>query len=155
MILIRYILFFIYVIYFYTEFYMASLNKFKQDTTRSEEGTTVDMGDGLHVTVARIGNTKYNEVIKKLTAPHTRQIRNKTLADSVFEVIMNRAYAETILLGWKGLEDEHGKDIPYSTEKAFEILSNPEYKDFKDIIVDLASEAEAFRAAEVTATAGK
>lgn len=131
------------------------LSKFKQDVVSAEDGTMVDMGDGLVVTVARIGNKKYNESIKKQTAPHQRQIRNKNLPDEVFETIMNHAIADAVLIGWDGLQDENGVNIPYSKEKAFEIMSNPAYKDFKDSIVDLANEFEAFRAAEVAETATK
>ena len=131
------------------------LAKFKQSLVKAETGSTIDMGDGLKVTVARIGCKAYQDVIKKLTAPHQRAIRNKTLDDSVYETIMNKALAETILLGWEGLEDEHGEVIKYSKEKAYELLTDPEYKDFKDAISDLANEQEVFRQAEVETTATK
>ena len=134
---------------------MAKLSKFQQDVTKSEEGTQIDLGDGLIVTVCRIGCKSYNDSIKKQTAPYQRQIRNKTLDDFVFENIMNKAFADTILIDWKGMEDDDGKEIVYSKEKCFEILSNPAYKDLKDTISDLANEAEAFRVAEVTETATK
>ena len=131
------------------------LTKFKQNLVKAEDGATIDMGDGLKVTVARIGCKAYQDTIKKLTAPHQRAIRNKTLDDSVYEDIMNKALVETILLGWEGLEDEAGNVIPYSKDKAMELMTNPEYKDFKEAISDLANEQEVFRQAEVETTATK
>lgn len=131
------------------------LAKFKQSVAKAEEGSTIDMGDGLKVTVTRIGCKSYQNMIKKLTAPHQRAIRNKTLDDSVYEEIMNKCLAETILIGWEGLQDEDGAEILYSKAKAYELLTNPEYKDFKDTISDLANEQEVFRQGEVETTATK
>ena len=134
---------------------MAKLSQFKQDVTKSEDGVKVDLGDGLKVTVARIGNKKYQDFIRKSTKPYQQAIRNKTLADSVFEKIMNEAMADSILLDWEGMEDDQGDVIKYSKEKALEILSDPAYADFKQLVSDLANEQETFRSEALQETVGK
>lgn len=128
---------------------MAKLSKFKQDIQKSEEGAKVDLGDGLIVTVARVGNSHYQETLKSLTKPYKNAIKNGTLSDSVFEKMMVQAMAEAILLDWEGMEGEDGKLIPYSKDKAKEILGDPAYKDFRELISDLANEAETFRQQEI------
>jgi len=131
------------------------LTKFKQNLVKAEDGATIDMGDGLKVTVARIGSKRYQDVIKKLTAPYQRQIRNKTLGDDVYEDLLDKALVDGALIKWEGLEDDNGVNIPFSREKALELFKNPEYKDFKEAISDLANEQEVFRQAEVETTATK
>ena len=153
------ILFPFYAVLIYSNYYkvkaMAKLSQFKQDITKSEEGVKVDLGDGLTVIVARIGNKRYQDFIRKATKPYQQAIRNKTLADSVFEKIMNEAMADSILLGWEGMEDDQGEVIKYSKEKALEILSDPAYADFKQLVSDLANEQETFRSEAIQETVGK
>jgi len=134
---------------------MAKLSQFKQDVSKSEEGVKVDLGDGLQVTVARIGNKKYQDFIRKATKPYQQAIRNKTLSDSIYEKIMVEAMADSILLGWEGMEDDHGDLIPYSKDMALEILSDPAYADFKQLVNDLANEQETFRSEALQETVGK
>lgn len=132
------------------------ISKMKQDVTSAEEGQWVDIGDGASVKVARIGNKAYNAFIKKATKPYAAALRSKTgLPDDVFEGILNKAYAETILLDWAGLEDDAGANLPYSKEKCLELFKDPEYKDFTELAVTLASEAETFRLQEVAETTAK
>jgi hypothetical protein len=53
------------------------ISKFRQDLNMAEQGTTVDIGDGASVTVARIGNKNYISRLKELTKPYKRQILNR------------------------------------------------------------------------------
>ena len=159
MIIVSIILYPFYVAYIYFNHYkvkaMAKLSQFKQDVSKSEEGVKVDLGDGLQVTVARIGNKKYQDFIRKATKPYQQAIRNKTLSDSIYEKIMVEAMADSILLGWEGMEDDHGDLIPYSKDMALEILSDPAYADFKQLVNDLANEQETFRSEALQETVGK
>jgi hypothetical protein len=44
-------------------------------------------------------------------------------------------------------------EVPYTREKALELLADPQYADFKLAIEAISKEAAAFRAAEVEAAA--
>ena len=50
-----------------------------------------------------------------------------------------------MLLGWTGLCDDNGKDIPYSREKAIELLRDPALNDLYDWILAMSANADAFR----------
>jgi len=130
------------------------LSKYRTSKELTEEGVTIDLGDGLKVRLARIGNKKYNEALRRLTKPYQNAIRNKTISDEVMERIVLEAFVGNVLISWSGLTLD-GADVPYSREKAIEILSNPEYVDFRNNLEALASEMESFRAAEVAATVEK
>ena len=123
---------------------MAKLNKFATNVNAAKNGVAVDLGEGLVVTIARSGNENYQKYLKQALKPYEKMLRTKTLPDQTFELIYTEAVAETILLGWKGLEDENGVEIPYTKEKAIEILSDPQYIDFRTLILDLAGEAAVF-----------
>lgn len=125
---------------------MAKLSKFAIDLESAKNGVTVDLGDGLSVTVAQAGagNPRYQKVLRQLLKPYERQLKANTLDDDVFEDQVTKAYVEAVLLGWKGLEDDEGNEITYSKDKAYEILSNKENFAFKQQIIDLANEQAVF-----------
>ena len=68
------------------------------------------------------------------------------MSDEKFEnEIQNKALARYILLGWRNLTDDDDNSIPYSEEKAYELLCDPENFDFRKIVVALSGEQEVFR----------
>lgn len=125
------------------------LNKFKTSSKLSEDGVKVELGEGASITVARIGNQKYTNELKRVTKPHMNAIRNKTISDELMEKLVLDAFVGTVLLGWDGLKLD-GKEVKYSKDEAIKILKNPEYVDFKNMVEAAASEVEVFRAVEVS-----
>ena len=126
------------------------LSKFQTDGTKEVDGVWVDIGDGARVLVARIGNPKYRDYYQRATKPYRRQIRTDTLAQDIAEKLYTQALAETILLGWEGLLDSDSKEIRWSRAKALEVLTD--YKDFRDLVAEIAQEQDQYRTEEVEAT---
>lgn len=122
------------------------ISKFATDLDLEEGGVWVDIGDGAQLKIARIGNPRYQKVIRRLRAPYRAQIRNKTIPEDVSDDLVVKAIAECILLDWKGLEDDNGKSIKYSQDRAYELLTG--LKDFRLLVAEIAMEGEAFRMAE-------
>lgn len=122
------------------------LNRFKADTTLEDEGVWVpiDTDGGAELKVARIGNRRYRETMARRLKPYRRAIRAGTLDDSVTERITAEVLAETVLLDWRGLERD-GQNLPYSASTAAELLKDAGYKDFRDLIVEMASDLENYR----------
>ena len=126
------------------------LSKFKSDVEKVENGTWIDLGDGLHICVARTGNKKSVAMFNKLTKPYRQMIERGTMPDDKYRELNVKIVAETILLGWEGLFDK-GTEVPYSPEKAAEILSDPAYAGFLKLVQDLSGEEEVFRFEEAAA----
>lgn len=125
---------------------MGDLRKlFAVDEKKEQEGIWEDVGDGVRVLVARIGNPLYTKEVTKLMRPYRRGIRRGSVQDDVIEAAITKAMAKTILLGWEGLEID-GVPIEFSPEKAQEILF--EFKEFRDLISDIANELDAFKTGE-------
>lgn len=131
------------------------LSAFEQDVTKAEDGVWVNLGDGLEVKVARSGSARANKILERLTKPHQRAISSGAASDELLERLNAEHTAKAIIRGWKGLQDEDGNDIPYSEAKAFEIVLDPKYRDFRDPVLYLSREMETFRKEEVKDTVGK
>jgi len=84
-----------------------------------QEGVWVDVGAGGKLLVARLGNTNFSNSFKRLLQPHQIKLRNRNLPDDIQEKITIEAFAETVLLGWEGLEVD-GKKLCIQKQKPFD-----------------------------------
>lgn len=123
------------------------ITRFKTDASKEQEGVWVEIGDGARIRVARAGNARWKAYFRKILKPYRRQIRADILPEEVADKLVVDALAHTVLLGWDGLEDAKGKKISYSVAKAQALLT--EYPDFRALVEDASSEAEAYREAEL------
>jgi len=122
---------------------MADLKKlFGTDQNKEKEGVWQDMGDGLKMRIARIGNPNYQKRFQALSKPHRRALRRGTLSDEIAEQLLIKCLAETIVLDWEGVE-ENGETIPYSVDNAIRILTD--YPDLRNYVNDIANEMEGYK----------
>ena len=106
------------------------------------DGVWQVIGDGIMVKVARMGNPEYQKEFQKVSKPHRRALKRGTLSDEVAEKMLISVMAKTILLGWKGVEED-GVEVPFSHENAKRILT--EYKDLRDYVSDIANDIDMFQ----------
>lgn len=125
---------------------MADIRKiYATNVNKETEGAwSQDLGDGLRLKVARLKNPNFRKLYQRLTKPYERQIRNRTLDDATENSILVQCLAKTVLLDWKKLVLD-GVELPYSVENAVKVLGDAELSDFRDLVVDLANDAELFR----------
>lgn len=128
------------------------LGRFKTDTALEDDGvwTTIDAGSGAEIRIARIGNRRYREAMARRLKPYRRALRAGTLDDSVTERITAEVLAETVLLDWRGLTNA-GAPLPYGRETARDLLLDPAYRDFRDLVVELAGELDLYRERDLEA----
>ena len=85
---------------------------------------------GVELLIARSGNSKYKSAFRHKIKPYKKQIDNGTLPPETSDRILSETIAETVLLGWRGLEAD-GKDVPYTLDNAIDLLtSDPDCRDF-------------------------
>ncbi len=121
--------------------------QFATDGVLEEEGVWVDLDTESKIKVARMGNKRYKEAFRRLTAPHKISIRNNNLNDDLAEQLLTQALAEGVLLDWEGMTLK-GKPLVYSQKTAIEVLMNPSLKDFRELVVSIASDMESYRQQE-------
>lgn len=129
-----------------------NIERFATDETLETEGVWVEAGSGLRLKIARLNNAAYEEELRRLGKPYVRQIRLGTVDNSVLETIAIKAVAKHVLKGWEGLEDEKGKTIQYTTNKAEEVLLK--YRDFYRLVNEFAQEQDLYRQEELESSEG-
>jgi hypothetical protein len=110
---------------------MGFLNKYKTDKNAEVNGVWIEVDDGVEWLIARLNNERAREMRRKLEKPYRSF---QSIPDKVSEEILRKVIASTVLLDWKGMTDDNGKAIPYSAEKAEELL-----KDLPDLLTDVAN----------------
>lgn len=124
------------------------ISEFKTDENLEETGVWVDIDgtpDGTQLLVARLYNDNFNDLFDRKTKAHRSRIQRGKFPIAKQREIMRECMAETVLLDWKNLKDDAGKNIPYSRAKATEFLA---LRDFNELVTEIASTMETFRAEE-------
>ena len=126
---------------------MAKISSIMLDLDRVEHGTWVKHPSGVTLCVASINSKAYKQAREQAMKPYLRDMRSGTLTYDDISEILKPAAAEHLLLGWRGLEDDQGKPIPYSVGKALEYFKDPRFDEFYRFVLEIAGEAEVYRQA--------
>lgn len=118
------------------------------DKTLENEGVKVYLPRfDCTITVCRIGNKKHVELNEKLMKPYKQYQKNGAFVSipeaiqKEIEAVTLRVYAETILVGFEGIEVED-KPFPYTVENAIRLLED---NDFFADVHEAAKTPETFR----------
>lgn len=114
-----------------------------------QEGVWVEIAEGIELKVAALGNPNHQEAMERFSKPYKSQMRQKTIAKDIEEDLHMKAIAKAVLVDWKGVTDRKGKEIVYSFENAYKLLTDPSMRRFKSIVLGLSTEAETFKSQEV------
>lgn len=90
---------------------------------------------GVRLRVRGIGNHDYRRLEAKLTRELPRERRVLSLDPADAEEIETRCLAETVLLGWEGIEDDAGKPMEFSAVQAAGLLADPDYLVFRNSVI--------------------
>ena len=133
------------------------LSFIKRDRRRSEGGVWCDFVSGevldapkpgaFCVLVGEANNPRFRNVLaeiqSKMLADLTAEDREKRTA--AWQRAYDAALAEAVLLYWRGLEDDAGAEIPYSRDKARELLNDPDAWQLRQTVVDLSRNGAAYQ----------
>jgi len=120
------------------------LDKFTTNKQLEVEGKWIPLDNTSRIRVARIGNKNYKQKFTELSAPHIVAIRSKTISDDMAEQLLAESLGYSVLVDWEGLTI-NGEQVEYSPQKATEILLDPKYKDFRDMIVSIATDMDVYK----------
>jgi len=101
----------------------------------------------FNVTRMSRSNTRYTKRLEAATKPHRRSIQLETMDNGLAEKISMQVFVDTILLGWKNVQNRKGEVVPYSKEAALKLFM--ELPDFYDDLQARASKASEFRDAAI------
>lgn len=117
-----------------------SLADFKSDETAETEGVWIDYESGLRLKIARFGNKRLQDYIRRKRESGKRMYKNGI--DSVGDEEAIKLMAKYILLDWENLKDEDGKELEYTEENAIKAL---QIRDFREEVLELSMDRENYR----------
>lgn len=126
---------------------------FSTDSKKETSGVEVDYGD-FQITIARASaaNRKYQKTLAAKTKPIRRALAAGKADPKRVVAIMREVFAESVVLGWKGVKGKDGKNLPFNVKNCIQLFRDlPEF--FADI-QDQASGIELFREDDLENDAG-
>jgi hypothetical protein len=126
---------------------MAKLSGIRTDPDKESSGVWVTYEDDIELKLARMNNPAFDKFLETRQGPNLGKFRKQKQTDAEQDALIKDAVAATILLDWKGIEDEDGKLVPFSKEKASELVKDPSLRDFYRFILIESSNAMNFRKA--------
>lgn len=120
------------------------LREYKTDPFLEEEGKDVVVDDTTTIKIARFNNPKFRQMQARLSEPYQKAVGRGNISDENAGKILSKCMAAHIIKGWSGLMLD-GKEVPYSSDKALEIMLDPTLKEFKEQVLQESQRIDNFR----------
>ena len=123
------------------------MNSLKTDLAKAEAGIWIgDIPDfpGVELKVRPQGNPDYRVLYQRLiqTVPRGKKRAGAITDPEMKAQVDGRCLADTILVDWKGFEDDDNKPLAYSPELAKQLLSEVDMQALRGALVWAAGVAE-------------
>ncbi len=105
---------------------MTSLQQlYATDESKEAEGFWHEITDTISIRMARAGgmNSRFAKALEQKIRPHRRKIENEDMDITLANTIMREVFAETVVMDWKGVNDDEGKPLPCTKENVLNILT--------------------------------
>lgn len=130
---------------------------YETDMTKEVEGFWHPVNKKISIKMARAGgaNLAFSKAMELKTRPHRKRggaFEGDEVDVELANELMKEAFAETIILDWKGITTKDGKRVAYSPAAATKLL-----KDLPDLFIELrdaAGSAANFRLEDIKADVG-
>lgn len=111
---------------------------FSTSKEKEQDGIELDYGEVGSIFIARAGgsNKKFAKALEFRARPHKRQMDKGTLAEDVANQLMIEVFADTIILGWKGIKDKEGSEMVYNRENVIKL-----FLDLPELFADVSEQA--------------
>jgi hypothetical protein len=122
---------------------------YETDMSKEVDGFWYPVNKSISIKMARAGgaNMAFTKAMEQKTRSHRKRggaFEGDNVDVELANELMREAFAETIILDWKGVTNKEGKKIAYSPAAAVKLLT-----DLPDLFIDLreaAGSAANFRA---------
>jgi len=125
---------------------MSLYKQFQTNQKLEQEGVVLNYGENskgqqIEFRVARAGgsNKRYLERMEAKTKPLRRQIQTETVERGTLERVIREVFAETVVLGWSGVEDADGNSLPFNRANCIKL-----FNDMPDLFADIQEQAQKF-----------
>lgn len=122
---------------------MSLYKQFATDKVVEKDGVVLEYGKNskgaqIKIRIARAGgaNQKFSKILERKTKPYRRQLQNETLDEEIGAQIQREVYADSVILGWEGVEDADGNDMAFTRDNIIKLLT-----DLPDLFADIRDQA--------------
>lgn len=120
---------------------------FETDPAIENDGVVLEYGmnskdEPIEIRVRRAGgaNSAFAKVFELKSKPFKRLIQADKLDRETGDRLLRETYAETVVIGWKGVEDKEGKPMPFSKENVIRLFTDlPSL--FRDVVAQSQNES--------------
>lgn len=122
--------------------------KYGTDPALEQDGVDLHLGGDAYITVARAGgaNARYEREVQRTLRPHARKMQAGTLSEDDAREMLQRVYAKTVVLGWRGVQID-GADLPFSEANCLRLFKD--VPEVWSIVQDEATRLGNYQAQEV------
>jgi hypothetical protein len=116
----------------------VKVSAIKAKNERKEKGAWINELneiEGVSVKVRGMNNVDYNRRLTEISRDLTPEQR---VDPDTQREVQTQLLVETVLLDWKGVEDEDGKPLECTPAMALKILSDPDMLIFRTAVIDAA-----------------
>jgi hypothetical protein len=105
---------------------MGTYNRFKSNRGLEKDGVLLDLGESGRFRIARAGgsNARFKTMLEREMRPYRSLLASGAMDESMANPILIRVFAESVVLGWTGVTDENGNDLPFSKDACIRLLGD-------------------------------
>jgi len=129
---------------------------FGANPTLEQSGVIVpyplDSGGVMKVKLRRAGlrNTEWKRSYNATVKPHEARIQSGEITENEMQSLLAVVYADAVVIGWTGIKDKEGKEVPYSKEMTIKLLTF--FPDLFSMIIASAHDRANFQEADLEQT---
>lgn len=121
-----------------------NINQLRMDSDKEQKGVWFDYIGDIKLKIARTGNPNYRAAMTELNAGDLDVLQIGDTQSKQLDLVQMKIASKALLVGWQNLTGDDNVEIPYSEEKAFELLSDPELGHLYDFVIVSSSNLERF-----------
>ncbi len=106
---------------------MSIFEQYETDLVKESEGAEVTLAPNNDGSVPTFilaatsrNNQKYNVALEKAVKPFKNNLKDLP-NEKAFDLYL-KVFIDTVLKGWRNIQDKNGQGIPYSKETAYELF---------------------------------
>lgn len=123
---------------------MSLYKNFATDQNVERNGVVLQYGynskkEPIEIRVARAGgsNIQFAKRLEHELRPYKRMIANETMDPKQAEKILISVYADTVVLGWSGVEDREGNAMEFTKDNVVKLFT-----DLPDLFADVQKQSQ-------------
>lgn len=133
---------------------MVKLGQIMVDPRASTGGRWFTFEENFRLLIARGNNPLAEKYRRQLLREAVEGRAKPILQPGEAEEINKKVMAKHVLLGWEGLDDDDGKPLSFSPEKALEFFRDERFVDLYNFVLVVSHDRDNFRAQRIEDAAG-